>query len=91
MISNPTPTTLTMLLLGVSAFILIMLLPAILELKRPRDAGPRIIMEDAVIAQRFQSREIIPLANMEEERFGLDQTIIKRIIDIIAFLPNLEA
>jgi len=91
MISNPTPTTLTMLLLGVSAFILIMLLPAILELKRPRDAGPRIIMDDAVIAQRFQYREIIPLANMEEERFGLDQTIIKRIIDIIAFLPNLEA
>jgi len=91
MISNPTPTTLTMLLLGVSAFILIMLLPAILELKRPRDAGPRIIMDDTVIAQRFQSREIIPLANMEEERFGLDQTIIKKIIDIIAFLPNLEA
>jgi len=80
-----------MLLLGVSAFILIMLLPAILELKRPRDAGPRIRMDDAVIAQRFQYGEIIPLANMEEERFGLDQTIIKRIIDIIAFLPNLEA
>ena len=89
MLPNPTPT-LIMLLLGVSAFIFIMLLPALLELKRPRDAGPRIIMDDIPITQRFQTREIILLASIEEEKFGLDQTIVKKIADIIAVLPNLE-
>ena len=90
MLPNPTPT-LIMLLLGVSAFIFIMLLPALLELKRPRDAGPRIIMDDVFIVQRFRAREIVPLANIEEERFGLDKTIVNKITDIIAVLPNLEA
>lgn len=91
MIPNPTPTTLIMLLFGVSAFIFIMLLPALLELKRPRDAGPRKIMADVIITQCFQARGTIPLASIEEEKFGLDQTIVKKIVDIIAVLSNLEA
>ena len=68
-----------------------MFLPALLELKKPRDAGRRIIMDDVIIAQRFRAREIFPLANIEKEKFGLDQTIVKRITDIVSFLPNLEA
>ncbi len=91
MISNPTPTTLILLLFGVSAFIFILLLPALLELKRPKDAGPRIITDGIVITQRFQARGAIPLASIEEEKFGLDQTIVKKIADVIAVLPNLEA
>jgi hypothetical protein len=91
MIPNLNPTTLMMLIFGVSTFIFIMFLPALLELKKPRDAGPRIIMDDVIIAQRFRAREIIPLANIEKEKFGLDQTIVKRITDIVSFLPNLEA
>lgn len=90
MIPNPTPTTLSVLLLGTSAFIFIMLLPAILELKRPSDAGPRIIIDDGIIAQPFRSQAIIPLTNIDDGKFGLDQAIVKRIIDVIAFLPNLE-
>jgi hypothetical protein len=91
MIPNLNPTTLMMLIFGVSTFILIMFLPALLELKKPRDAGPRIIMDDVIIAQRFRAREIFPLANIEKEKFGLDQTIVKRITDIVSFLPSLEA
>jgi len=86
----PNPTTLIMLLLGVSVFIFIMLLPALIELKRPKDAGPRIIMDDVITASRFQARVAVPLSSIEEEKFGLDKTIVKKIADIIAFLPNLE-
>jgi hypothetical protein len=64
-----------------------MLLPAILELKKPRDAGPRLIMEDAIIAQRPQS---IPLASIEEEKLKMDMALAKKISEIIGFLPNLE-
>jgi hypothetical protein len=91
MIPNLNPTTLMMLIFGVSTFIFIMFLPALLELKKPRDAGPRITMDDVIIAQRFRDREIIRLANIEKEKFGLDQTIVKRITNIVSFLPNLEA
>ena len=88
MFPNPTPTTLILLFFGVSTFILIMLLPALLELTKPRDSGPRIIMDDT-ITQQFQTKGI-PLANIEVERFGLDKKIVVKIRDIIAILPNLE-
>jgi len=68
-----------------------MLLPALFELKRPKDAGPRIIMGDVIIMQYLPKRKILPLQSIEEEKLGLDQTIVKKITDIIAVLPNLEA
>jgi len=87
MIPNPTPTTFIMLMLGVSTFIFIMLLPALLELKRPKDAGPRIIVDDAHFTQlKIRS---MPIVNVEEEQ-RFDQVLVKKIADIIAVLPNLE-
>lgn len=68
-----------------------MLLPAFFELKKPKDAGPRIIMDDVIIMQYLPKKELLPLQNMEEEKFGLDQAIVKRITEVIAILPNLEA
>jgi hypothetical protein len=91
MIPNPTPTTVVMLLFGVSVCIFIMLLPALLELKKPKDAGPRMIMDDVAINQHPQMRGGIPLASIEEEKFRPDQTLVKKIAEVIAFLPNLEA
>lgn len=85
MIPNPTPTTFIMLILGASSFILLMLLPALVELKKPKDAGPRTIMNDAPITQSQ-----IPLANMEEEHKS-NKKIINKIASIIATLPNLES
>ena len=88
MIPNPTPTTFIMLMLGVSTFIFIMLLPALLELKRPKDAGPRIIVDDAHFTQlKIRS---MPIVNVEEEQ-GFDRILIKRIADVMAVLPNIEA
>jgi len=91
MILDSTPITLLMLLFGISAFIIILLLPALLELKRPRDAGPRIIMEDVIVTQGFQARGITLIASIEQEKLGSDQTVVRKIADIIAVLPNLEA
>jgi len=90
MIPNPNPTMVITLLFGVSVLVFIMLLPALLELKRPRDSGPRTIMDDAPIIQHLKTRRMIPLESIEEEKFRLDQTILKKIADVIAVLPTLE-
>jgi hypothetical protein len=84
MISNPTLTTFIMLILGVCAFVLIMLLPAFLELKKPKDAGPRTIMNNIIAILQLPTI-------MEDEKIVLDQALRQKIASIIAFLPNLEA
>jgi hypothetical protein len=91
MILNPTPTMFIILIFGVSTFIFIMLLPALFELKRPKDAGPRKIMDNIIAVPQFQLGRIISLMNVEEEKLGFDQVLVKKTADIIAFLPNLEA
>jgi len=73
-----------MLILGVFTFILIMLLPAFLELKKPRDAGPRIIMDNIVAIPQLKTI-------VEEEKFVLDHALYRKIAEILAVLPNLEA
>lgn len=88
MVPNPTPTTFIMLILGVSTFIFIMLLPALLELKRPKDSGPRAIMDKIIVAQS-QMRKTLLIVDVEEGQ-GFDKKLTKKIADIIAFLPNLE-
>jgi len=80
----PNPMTFIVLFLGVSTFILIMLLPAFLELKKPRDAGPRTIMNNIILIPQ------LPVI-MEDEKIVLDQALRQKIASIIAFLPNLEA
>ncbi|MCL6578719.1 MAG: hypothetical protein K6T73_04950 [Candidatus Bathyarchaeota archaeon] len=91
MILTQTSTTLILLFSGVITFIIIMLLPALFELKKPKDGGPRIIMDDVIIVQYLPKRKILPLQSIEEEKLALDQTIVRKITDIIAVLPNLEA
>ena len=89
MMLNPTPTTLIMLCFGVLIFIFIMLLPALLELKKPKDAGPRMMLNDVSVLQQLQIVQKISIANMEED-LGFDQTAVKKIANVIAMLPNLE-
>jgi len=84
LVLNPNPTTFIMLILGVFTFILIMLLPAFLELKKPRDAGPRIIMDNIVAIPQLKTI-------VEEEKFVLDHALYRKIAEILAVLPNLEA
>ncbi|MEM3458602.1 MAG: hypothetical protein QXN36_03120 [Candidatus Bathyarchaeia archaeon] len=91
MILNQTSTTFILLVSGVITFIIIMLLPALFELIKPKDAGPRIIMDDVIIMQYLPKKKLLPLQSIEEEKLGLDHAILKKITEIIAILPNLEA
>ena len=89
MIPSPTLTTFIMLILGVSTFIFIMFLPALLELKKHKDAGPRLIMNDAPVMQP-KMRETVLIVNVEEEH-GFDQILARKMVDVMAVLPNIEA
>jgi len=48
-------------------------------------------MEDVIVTQGFQARGITLIASIEQEKLGSDQTVVRKIADIIAVLPNLEA
>lgn len=87
MIPSLTSTTFAMLVFGVFAFIFIMLLPALLELKKPRDAGPRKILENTIVP--LTQTQIIMLEK-GEEKIVLDQPVMKKLVDVISILPNLE-
>jgi len=76
-----------MLILGVSTFIFIMFLPALFELKKHKDAGPRLIMNDAPVMQTKMKAVLI--VNVEEG-FGFDQMLVKKMADVMAILPNIE-
>ena len=89
MIPTPTLTTFIMLILGVSTFIFIMFLPALFELKKHKDAGPRLIMNDAPVMQP-KMRETVLIVNVEEEH-GFDQILARKMADVMAVLPNIEA
>jgi hypothetical protein len=88
MTAEMSPLMLIMLVLGISVFVFIMLLPALLELKRPRDAGPRRILEST---QGFLPYSQILMLEKAEERISTDLGIMRKITEIISFLPNLEA
>ncbi|NWF87008.1 hypothetical protein HXY32_04285 [Candidatus Bathyarchaeota archaeon] len=89
MIPNPTLTTFILLIFGVAAFVILMLLPALYEIKKPKDAGPRRFMNEIPILYAKMVKTI-PIVNMEED-LKFSQPPIPKILDIIAVLPNLEA
>ncbi|MEM2988184.1 MAG: hypothetical protein QXK26_04005 [Candidatus Bathyarchaeia archaeon] len=70
------------LFFGVIAFIIVMLLPAIMELKKPRDAGPKILEGD--------EQNGINLLHDMETSVKIDWAIIRQVAEIIAILPSLE-
>ena len=77
-----------MLILGTPILILIMLLPVLVELKKPKDAGPRMIM-DNISEVPIQIMRVIPLANIEGEQ-NFDSALIQALAKIIGVLPSLE-
>jgi hypothetical protein len=86
MLENLSQTMFVALAFGVVMFVLFMFLPALLELRKPRDAGPRKIMEDTSGDRKLK------IASMEEtEEIDVDQAIVKRLSNILSALPNLEA
>lgn len=66
---------------------LLMYLPAIIELRKPKDSGPRLINDN--IAKIKISALEIPIANIEEEQKFDDQLTIS-IASFFFPIPNLE-
>ena len=82
-------TMLTMLAFGTPALLLAFFLPALIELKKPKDCGPRIIPDD-VSQVLFSALTRHRLVNIEEEQ-KLAGAFLHRLAAVTAFLPNLEA
>jgi hypothetical protein len=81
-------TTFAIIFLGVPIFILVMLVPALLELRKPKDAGPRRI-KDYTFSANMAIEEI--LTTNLEEKHSVDQTHVMSIGNAISVLMNIEA
>jgi hypothetical protein len=81
-------SVITILLLGTPALILIVFLPAIIELKKPKDCGPRMIT-DQVPNGGLTTAAMFHLVNIDEDQ-KFTRSLFKRLAKIIEFLPNLE-
>jgi len=85
----PNLTLIIIILIGaIPTLILIMFLPALFEIKKPRDAGPRIILS-SIPEVKMLATHVIPIANIEKEQ-KFDVPLIQTIAKIIEFLPKLE-
>lgn len=91
MIPTSALTSIIPLFLAVLTFIIVMLLPALIELKKPKDAGPRIMLEDTLYLQIFHVSSDIPLLDADDEKVELNQKIIEKMATVLAVLPRLEA
>jgi hypothetical protein len=87
MVPNPT-AMITILIVAAPAIILILFLPAIIELKKPKDRGPRMIMEVPEVTLSLV--HVIPITNMEREQ-TFDSSLVQTMTKIMAVLPSLEA
>lgn len=92
----PTPTInlrLMLLFLSILTFIFIMLLPSIIELKKPRDPGPRMIKDYNYVTLHDLEAEFIFVKNEHypEEALKADRSIFGEVMAILAVLPNLES
>ena len=87
MIQNLT-SIIAILIVTTPILILIMFLPALLELKKPKDDGPRMIMGSIPTVNMRLSR-VIPIVNIEDEQ-KFDRSLIQTLTRIIEALPSLE-
>ena len=84
----PNLTAIIIITITTLALILIMFLPAFIELKRPKDGGPRMITAEIPEINMFTTR-FIPIANIENEQ-KFDSSLIQTMAKSIEFLPSLE-
>ena len=88
MIPNLTPM-LVLLIVTTPLLIFITFLPAFLELKKPKDGGPRMIMENVPEVKAYTMHSI-QIEDIEKEQ-KFDTALLPTIAMIIEVLPNLDA
>jgi hypothetical protein len=88
MIPDQIPNTLvTSLAVAIAMIIILFFLPAIIELKRPKDAGPRIISDNP--AKITLSMLKIPIIDIEERQKLNYQSAIRNAA-FLYNIPNIE-
>jgi len=78
-----------LIVLAAPVLLVVMLLPALLELRKPMDAGPRLIMTDIIELTGFAWHSPM-LANIDADE-GLDFKLLTHIGKMLAILPNLDS
>ena len=86
MIHDPSSLIASMIA-GTAAIIVLFFLPALIELKIPKDAGPRLI-DDNILKPRINTLKL-PITDIEEEQKFTYQPTLK-IADSCYTIPNLE-
>jgi hypothetical protein len=76
-------------------FILILLffLPTLIEVKKPKDSGPRRILEKEIFGINhltFLGNSLDILPNLEDEYFMKQKVSLIELIDILWLIPNIE-
>ena len=84
----PNLTEIILMVVVTPALVLLTFLPAFIELKKPKDKGPRMITAKIPEAN-VSIRHFIPLANIEDEQ-KFDSSLIQAMAKTIAVLPSLE-
>ena len=79
--------TILIIVLGTPLLLLIMTMPALMELRKPKDSGPRRIMER--LPSFYVQSSVASLANIEEET-NFESSLLPRLAKIIEILPSLE-
>jgi len=85
----PHLTEIIIIIVTTPALIFIIFLPAFIELKKPKDGGPRMITTEIPEASLLTTR-FIPIANIEDEQKLVDGPLIQTIAKIVEVLPSLE-
>lgn len=75
--------------LSAPIFLFLMFLPSIVELKKPQDAGPRLIM-DRTLKVALPIVDMGPLVNIEGGP-QIDLNLTPAISVFLSFLPKLDA
>ena len=78
----------TILTVTAPVLLLILFLPAIIELKKLKDRGPRMIMAE-VPEVTLSLVHVIPIVEIEAEQ-KVDSSLAPTMVKIISFLPSLE-
>lgn len=86
MTPNPNMFSIMTVFFGVLLFIVFTFLPSIIELKRPKDPGPRVIKEyDLISLHDLDMKKV-----WEENEVKVNLSAFKEVGAILAFLPDLE-
>jgi hypothetical protein len=84
----PNLTAIIIIIITTPLLIIITFLPAFIELKKPKDGGPRMITAEIPEVNRH-IKHFIPIANIEDEQ-KFDSSLIQALAKTIAVLPSLE-